>query len=261
MAAKRRSPNYPSIDLNKAVERTKLLYRAYEQGEFNQVDAAKAWGYKSDNGLSRSAFGALRQYGLVAQKKGSNGRLTARGLTIALREATSAEYRQALRDAALEPPLFKEVFSEGKATAATDALLQHLVMTKGFTRDGASRFIEVLNATRSLADVGDPGQPEHGKADAGDQGELSEYGGGESTPTAQGQPRASDSEATPQGPRRTRVPLRLAGGFEAAIELPASMTDDAWEHMLNYLNVMRPAYVTLSASGDSHPMQVDEEQD
>ena len=53
MVIKRRSPNYPNIDLQEAVRVVATLYqgsvqgRGVGRGEFTPQDAAAAWGYTS----------------------------------------------------------------------------------------------------------------------------------------------------------------------------------------------------------------------
>ena len=239
---RKRSPNYPRIDLGQAVHRTKALYQIVERGEFTQTDAAHSWGYKGANGLSRGAFAALGQYGLIEQKKGGIGKITGLGLTIALREETAPEYRRALAEAAKEPPLFAELFDEGRASDAHDALLHYLVTAKGFTTDGASRFIEVLKATKAIVPTLDGGvldepggiEPPLDESDSGEEAEQQRYS-------------AENSKTVPSPdrthPDRTKVPLRLAGGYEVVIDLPESMPESAWEHLIAYLGVMKGGYV------------------
>lgn len=248
MVTKRRSPNYPRIDLGKAVERTRQLYRAVERGEFTSVDAAKAWGYSRPNGLSQKIFGALKQYGLVEQRKGQNGTITPRGVTVSLRDATSAEYVQALAEAATEPPLFAELLAEGRADSARDALLQHLVVNRDFTTDGASRFIDVFQATKPFAaqSAEDEQVAEGDHADGGeaDDGPAPERGArDDSGEPASNQGGARMADEAPRANDATRVPLRLSGGYVAVVELPTAMTEQAWAHMLQYLEVMKPAYI------------------
>ena len=250
MVSKKRSPNYPFIDLGKALERTRKLYEKVEVGGFTQVDAAHAWGYKSDNGISRSTIAAMRQYGLIDYKKGDQGRLSQRGLTIALSEPSSPGYQRCVREAAVEPPLFEELFTSGRVNSARDALRRFLVMDKGFTSDGASRIIEVLNATRSLLPAEDSyisNEPDdgvilrtqHQDATPDSQSVLANSGRGAPVDDSL----VRNATGPTGGPERTRIPLRLVGGFDAEILLPTEMTEAAWLHMLQYLKVMKDAYV------------------
>ena len=188
------------------------------------------------------AAGSRRQYGLL-ELQGGAGKITQRGLTVALLDEASLEYRRALTEAAAEPPLFAELHAEGKQDAAHNALLHHLV-SKGFTSDGASRFIKAFKGTQALmSDV------EGGKGGEEDGGVpvACPVSSDEET----GQPLngiAAGGGAT--SPDRTRVPLRLAGGYEAVIELPESMPESAWNHLIQLLDVMKAGYVSVPPSGE-----------
>ena len=252
MVSRKRSPNYPSIDLGKAVDRARELYKHVERGEFTQLDAAQAWGYKGINGNSKSAVGALRQYGLIEQQKGDHGKLTLRGLTIALRDTTSPEYQESVRLAALEPSLFQEIYSNGKGNSARDALRQFLVMEKDFTNDGASRFMEVWNATKTLAHLGEHAEIwDAGQGVTGDTSEnelwVNQSDAMDDMVSEGLRETGNELDSLPSS-NRTRIPLRLLGGFEAEVVLPSDMTEAAWNHMIQYLNVMRPAYVVAPNS-------------
>ena len=252
---RKRSPNYPAVDLEKAVERAKLLYKKAGPGEFTQKDAADSWGYKSPNGISRGIVAALRQYGLIDWPKGDNGRWTQRGLTIALRTPSSVEYQRSIYEAAMEPPLFADLFTNGKANSARDALLQHLIVEKGFTNDGGMRLIEVFGATKIFANISnsvDMSRLENDKTpelpalnsqlDAADiEDEMYEF-----ADEIDGQP--EDYVPGRNRPGQKRFPLQLVDGLEAAIELPSAMTEAAWDHMIQYLKVMRAAFVAPTAA-------------
>lgn len=63
----------------------------------------------------------------------------------------SRERKEALRDAVLEPPLFKELYNT-KLEASDDSILYHLVSVKNFSHDGASRLIDVFRSSLRLAE-------------------------------------------------------------------------------------------------------------
>ena len=156
MVTKQRSPNYPGISLVDAVDATARLYENVKRGEFSLDDAASAWGYGSASGPVRIRIGALRQYGLIEGKKGANPKLARLGLVLCIRQPGSREYQDAIREAALNPPLFKEM-QETKADAADGALQGYLILEKNFTEDGASRFVDVYKATMTLSGLDEAG--------------------------------------------------------------------------------------------------------
>ena len=238
MVSKPRSPNYPSIGLRIAVERVKQLYPKVQRGEFTAMDAAEAWGYNISSGGLRRSMASLRQFGLIERKKGDNARLTARALTLSLREPEAREFREALREAALDPDLFHELHVDGKVQNSVAALLHHLVVEKRFTKDGATKCIEVLKDSMGFA----------GLIEGEDITYTDEIDDDERTEGLVVQPSTSmrvpqPTPAIAMRSDRRRVPLRLVGGIEAEIELPIHMPEVSWNHMLRLLEVMKAGYV------------------
>ncbi len=236
MVIKQRSPNYPGLDLNTAVERTKQLYVKVQRGEFTAADAATAWGYNSVSGPVRRGVGALRQYGLLEQKKGDNAKITNRGLTIVLRNAASNEYKAAVQGAALDPPLFAELYNNGKYQAAPDALLQYLVVEKQFTNEGATRFIDTMKATMALANLQDSDN-QAGLEDAITESEREQ----EVLASAQVTGIATPQVHVEPGTRAIQIPL--SGTSWATLNAAFPMTATAWQQMMDMLTAMKPGLV------------------
>ena len=255
MVTKQRSPNYPSIALGAAVDRIRQLYPNVQRGEFTPQDAARSWGYSSVSGPVRRTMGALRQYGLIDQKKGDNAKLTNRALTLALREPESREYRSAMREAALEPPLFAELHENGKAGAASDALRQYLVVEKQFTREGATQFIEVFRATRGLANLDEDDNI------AG----LDEVQNRTEEPTMEQAPRTGPALVDAPGTRSIQIPL--PGNPWATLQAPFPMSETTWKQMMDMLKALKPGLVehtqivdTVDTEGQDGEDQQEEEQ-
>lgn len=236
-----RSPNYPGIELSEAVERVKQAYSTVGRGEFSNRDVTTAWGYNSVSGPMRVRVAALRQYGFLERVGDGTSRLTTRALTIALRNQASNEYREALRDAALSPVLFAEMFETGRFQNAPDALRQYLVVEKRFTDKGATRFASILKATFDLAGIGD-GDSMSGQIQ-GEFDQLEIEDDSMSTPTT--------SQPTPSQPT-TRSPVvaaetvpadtrvyrwSLAGNREAELRVPGSLSERDIDILRKYLDV------------------------
>lgn len=156
MVVKPRSPNYPSVDLETAINLLSKLYEKVHKGEFLASDAASAWDSKSATGPVMRKIAALRQYGLlvgiVRGKNAENPRISRRGLTFVLRNQASREYQSELKEAALAPPLFNEIYNT--LSDPSDGVLQHyLIVEKGFTDKGANLFVEVYRTTIQLANL------------------------------------------------------------------------------------------------------------
>jgi hypothetical protein len=230
VATKQRSPNYPGLDLGQALEALKQLYPKVLRGEFTPKDAAAPWGYTSPSGPVRRKFGALRQYGLLEQRKGDNAKLTPRALTLVLRNPASAEYQAARREAALEPGLIRELFESGKHDAADDALRQDLIVHRGFTDEGADRFIEVLRATLALAGLTD----------------SANIAGQEEDNSSQPNDGVGDMDTPPPAPNKFVLSL-VGGPASLRFELPLPLTEAQWKQLTGMLDAVKPALVGTAA--------------
>ncbi len=110
---------------------------------------------KSVSGPARSQIASLRQYGLLEADKNGNLRVSSRALTLALRAETSSDHADALKEAALTPPLFREIH-EQMGEASDDALVHHLVSARKFAVDGARRLVRSYRATLEVAKISEP---------------------------------------------------------------------------------------------------------
>ncbi|MYB50063.1 MAG: hypothetical protein F4X72_12505 [Dehalococcoidia bacterium] len=248
MVTKPKSPNYPGVDLGTAIDLAVQLYRGdIGRGEFTPIDAAKGWNYKSASGPVRVRIAALRQYGLIEGKRGprpDNPKLSHRALTFAIRPQGSREYQDALREAALTPPLFGELH-QSHPNAADGVLVGYLVMDKNFTDDGAQRFIAAYRSTLRLA-----GLDKDDTISGLEEDESLYEGEDDMNPDPDTEREFPVSTRVPPSQTslsedHTRVPLRLIGGsLVAAVELPSAMTETAWQQMMTMLEALKPGYVT-----------------
>ena len=229
---KQRSPIYPATDLAAALEDIRRVYQQETRGPFVSEVAARALGYKSLSGPARKRLSALRQYGLLVQKRGGEARLSERALTLVLGRSASREYQAALREAALEPPLFRELV-ESSEDSSEESLRHSLIVERGFTPSGASEVLKAFHRTMALAGISAEALLRQHKGNNGGTYEATHPQG-----------RASPASEPLDGPRE-RVPLRLLGGrFTAVVELPHQMSEPAWRQMVTMLEALKPGYVT-----------------
>lgn len=153
-----RSPRYPGVPLATAVENVTALVQRRKQKVVTPEEAVDAWGFKALSGPARSRLGALRQYGLLQPENGGLLRITDLGMTLALRERDSDDYMDAVKQAALMPPLFKELW-DTKQDVSDDALRLYLLRSKDFSHDGASRLVSAYRTTISYANLAEGEQP------------------------------------------------------------------------------------------------------
>ena len=275
MVTRQRSPNYPGIDLEAAIEAAGSVYQKLGRAQFNLDEAANTWGYRGPSGPVRVRLAALRQYGLLDGQRGENPKLSRRALTFVLRNQSSREYKNALQEAALAPVLFREI-GDARPDASDGVLREYLIVDRNFTDDGAERAIAVYRTTMRLASLETEDTISRLEEDESwheSEDDVSSVPTAESMPPATNPPVTNPPVTNPPvtnppvtnppvtnppvtnppvtntapmslSEDHTRVPLRLMGGsLIAAVELPSAMTEAAWQQMITMLNALKPGYV------------------
>ena len=142
--SKQRSPNYPGFNLEEVLKWIQLIYSREKRTSFTVEIAARALGYTTVSGATRIKIGASRQYGFI-EKDGEKIKLSERAIITVIRTPSSRDWKDAVKGAALEPPIFRELHEN--IEASDDSLKSDLVGTKNFTDDGADRCIKVFRET------------------------------------------------------------------------------------------------------------------
>jgi len=239
MAGKERSPNYPGITLEEAVTLTRALYAKEGRGTVPSAVAFKSMGYKSASGTAKSHLGAMRAYGLIEGSKG-NVKISERGLTLMVMPPSAPESVTALREAAIEPPIFRELY-ETKREASDDLLRHYLVLNRKFREEAADRLIRVYRATLTVAGLDKAGYTPPVKPLTL---ETQKPGLGD---------RFVDRETGHVGEYLVRVPL--AKGIEATVSIEAEagkvVRPQHLDRLAEYLKLAKSALETDDGS-DSH---------
>ena len=248
MRWRHRSPNYPGIDLEDAIDSVVKLHKSMGRNEFDSDDAIKAWGYSSGSGPVRVRMAALRQFGLVDGRRGESRRVSRTGLIFATHDPSSPEYQETLRATAVRPPLFAKA-REAMPNASDSSLRQWLLMDEDFSDEGASRFVEVFRTTMRFAGLDNIAITSGQEYDA-------PWNALQDAPIAPSRTDSHHRRHTPPPPletprpAHTRVPLRLMGGSQTVtIELPDSMSETAWQQMMTMLNALKAGYVPTESDG------------
>lgn len=147
-----RSPNYPACSLADAVGMLAKFWKQEARTTVPASVAAVAIGYKSLSGPARTGLASLKKYGLLADEK-QGMRVSPLALRI-LNPVDNDDKIQALREAALRPELFKQLF-ETHASASENALKAHLINTLGFSDIGARTLIKSFKETIEFAKLTD----------------------------------------------------------------------------------------------------------
>jgi hypothetical protein len=154
VSSKERSPNYPSLSLDAAVQAVRQVYEKERRSVVPVLSVAKALGHDSLSGPALSKVAALRQYGLLEDVGHGKVKVSDNAMPLLLRKPGDPEYEQALREAALRPPLFRELF-ESYADSSDDTLRYHLITDRRFSEEGTRRVMRAFRHTVAIAKLGD----------------------------------------------------------------------------------------------------------
>lgn len=147
---KGRSPNYPGVNLEEAIELTNMLYNG--GSEFRTPQITQIWKMNGTSGTVRMRTASLCQYMLLHKTKGVF-RIGSRYSSLISLTKYSPNYNQVLRNIALCPPLFDYVRNVLLNASLSFDLRQHLIDHKGFTRKGVDIFIQNYNNTMFFAGI------------------------------------------------------------------------------------------------------------
>lgn len=145
-----RSPNYPAIGLGAALVGAQKIWDEEKRSAFPAGVAVGHLGFTSVNGTSRGHLAALKHYGLIKDGEGQNFVLTPLAIKIVAHPEGSSERLAAIREAALSPKLFKELYQSHRE--ASDATIRaHLITNRSFGDDGARRAVRSFREAIKLA--------------------------------------------------------------------------------------------------------------
>lgn len=258
-----RSPSHPAFDLAEAVDRAREFY-ARERFNFAPKHAAmRHWGYSGTSSSGIRALAALLHYGLLDEEGSSEARrvrLSDLGRRIVLdTRPGSRELDAALREAALRPALFRELWERWGRHLPSDVSMEYdLVREYGFNPDSVREFIKNFRATVEFAKLADTDKIPEGD---GGKGRPDERGGNEAGDgRAPPPPPPPQGRAMPEVQRQNAQPwdltIPLIGGGQAILRTPIPLSEADYDLLTNTLQVMltnmKPA-ITVAAPPPSPP--------
>lgn len=162
---KERSPAYPYISLDLAVERTRTIYGQIRDHAQPREVVARAYGKPVTSSATVQTFATLLQYGLLENVAGPTGRrmrVSPLAQAILNPHAPPEKIQQGLKKAALNPAIFAELWTRfGDTAGLNDSVpLYYLTSERGHDHDGAvftdkaaSEVLRVYRATLSHAGI------------------------------------------------------------------------------------------------------------
>ncbi len=202
-AKRERSPSFPYIGLDKAVERTRQFAAQARRSDVLVADAAGTWGMAPKSSSTLMTIGALLAFGLIEDSGAGDSRkirVSDVGQRI-LGDERPGVREKLLAEAALKPKLIAEYalrWADGRP--ADQICISELKYDKGFNDEGASRFLRVFDETIVFARSGDA--------------ELSADGDREVLGAAREQPREAESNPPAQVINADAIRPMLAGERE-----------------------------------------------
>ncbi len=154
--ARHRSPNYPAIGLRAAIEKVRLLYDADKRAGAPVDAALRHMGFSTKHGQALAVLSAVKKYGLVEE---SSGRIvpTQRAVDLLNFPDQDARKIRAIRDAALGPEIYRELYEQYKSTGipSEETLRAELIADKGFNPNAVEDFIRDFKETLIFSGIMD----------------------------------------------------------------------------------------------------------
>jgi hypothetical protein len=236
--AKARSPNYPGIDLETAIEKARIL-REKEGKQYAPVEAAlQHWGYvpKSSGGLV--TLSALKKFGLTDERgKGTNREIKLSDLALRIllddRE-DSVERMQAIQEAALNPIIHRKLWEDyGGELPSHQTLLLKLRKDEGFTDNAAEDLIKEFERTIELAKLKKSDIMSGRREDKKDLKKEDFMTFTSSTLTGD-----------KKSPSKTiEIPIPLSATEWVKIQASYPLSEKSWKQMKNILDAYKPSLV------------------
>ena len=153
---KERSPSFPFISLEKAVERTKALYDSHRREPARVISVAKTWGYGDKSSGLLQTVAALKQFALIEDLgSGPDRKIQITELARrALMDERPGAREAALKEAATNPRLIAEYLHKWVPVRPSDGhCISELELDRGFNAAGAKLFLKVFDETVSFANL------------------------------------------------------------------------------------------------------------
>ena len=157
-AKRPRSPNYPFVSLDTALQRLAALETYFGRHAVPANKAGLAWGMKGDSSQAGQTLAALKGFGFV-DYSGSGDNLQA-SLTDDARTYLRAQQddikQKVVKRAALKPKILASYFEKwGIDRPPNPVCLDELALKGGFTDAAAESFLKVYDGTIAFAKLAD----------------------------------------------------------------------------------------------------------
>lgn len=237
-AGKTRSPNYPSISLEDAIQRLRVIYEKQQRYPATREVFAQLLGYSGLNGASAAVVSSLSKYGLI-EGHGESLRVSEMGQDLILHRRGDAEYTKAVREAAHSPAFFQELREQFPTGLPHDHSLRATLIKRGFNPRAIDAAVRTYRETVDFLNTETTTAPDEAIEKSHQSGQQSEDRSRGNVPSMQ--PGA--------GQRAISIPLSVSEWATLQAAFPISET--AWAQMIAVLQAMKPALVVTKADQTS----------
>ena len=252
-----RSPNFPAIDLETAVQRVQELYSQEGHHKVPYHVAVKHWKYTPKSSAAMQTVGALNAFGLIeVEGKGQDRQVWLSPLgrnIIEDKRENSSDRAKAIQDAALSPNIHKELWDEYGADLPSDGNIETVLLQKyNFNPNSARRFIKEYKNTVFFAGLGSA-DTINGESREDDTGSHAAHGEqrqrGDEVVGTNGQ------EPLKKGHQRQDKPAQFAidlpGEGRVTLQTPSEMSEESIEFLKIWLERCWKAVRSSDQSDDN----------
>lgn len=170
---KHRSPAYPFMGLETAIERARVVYEKERMHPATVPVMAGHWGFKDKSSGGLQTVSALRQFGLMEEAPGNGAarrvKLTDAARRLIVLPADNPERPRLLAEAARKPTLYAELLEKWGSELPSDQNLRtYLLLERNFNESAVDGAIRNFRSSISFAGLADAGTMSGQEAAGGD---------------------------------------------------------------------------------------------
>ena len=148
---RKRSPGYPMISLEEAVQKAKILWDNDKNNSIPKHAAFEHLGYKTEGGYGARVISALKQFGLISDTDGDI-KLTNEAVDLALHEQQDDIYTETIKKLAIKPVSYEKLYNEYSGNLPSDTTLKaKLIKDENFNAGKVKGFISDFRKTIKFA--------------------------------------------------------------------------------------------------------------
>lgn len=224
-----RSPRYPALALDAAIEGALKIYEREGLHPIAPDIAAQDMEFKdASNGAAKGALAALRSFGLLERADGNSLAVT-KSVQDYKHVPDESRKRAIVVGWLQQPKVFQEFLGRYSAKLPSEAALRYEAIQRGFTEAGAAAFVE--NFVKSVDFAGFYGYRDEQTETQTSTDESSES-------ISHGPTSPGGAPSRPQAEGVDRIPIRLAGGRRAWLEVPTPFYESDKQVIVNQVQLI-----------------------